>query len=369
MIAKATGFTQSTVSKALHSTGRISEKTTEIIRRTANEMGYYSQNRQNLRRSESHLFPQIAVLVPEISSWHYADLVERLQGQIERLGGSLCVFITGFLPGKSLLLIENLNRQNQFDGIILLDYPHPSMTSDVPLIILTSEEDFRPTENQYVIRYDSGMDLIAEHLTKLGHRRIGFLGETNTAAALNQFCRVLRKRRIPVDPDLFYVSQYRFERIGHDGVAVQQHREPVLRIRAALTVEPHGGDPARRPRHDVKVRRLRLRGLQKLVLRVEGDGIGRAVLIRLEIAASLQLLPAALEGFFPGAAPAEQKALGDGAVRQRDPALDPDVEAQRLFAQGFVPRDGVLYDGKALFDPKRLRQRRHLLSPGIPNQA
>ena len=76
MIAKATGFSQSTVSKALHSTGRISEETTEIIRRTAKEMGYYSQIRRDLRKSESRLFPQLAVLVPEIISRYYAEIVE-----------------------------------------------------------------------------------------------------------------------------------------------------------------------------------------------------------------------------------------------------------------------------------------------------
>ncbi len=224
MIARATGFTQSTVSKALNSTGRVSEKTTEIIRRAAKEMGYYSQERKNHNRRESHLFPQIAVLVPEISSWYYANLVEMLQAQIERLGGSLCVFVTGFVPGKALLQLETLKAQNTFDGIVVLDYPEKAMNADVPLIMVTGDTSYVPTDKQYLIRYENRIERLVSHLTELGHREIGFLGETNTTDKLTAFCDVMRQHRLPLNMDFIYTSQYRFERIGHDGVAALARR-------------------------------------------------------------------------------------------------------------------------------------------------
>lgn len=151
MIVDATGFTQSTVSKALASSGRIREETTAIIRRAANEMGYYSQN-----------------------------------------------------------------RQNQFDGIIALE-PVPWKTvEDIPVMEMCGKFPSQEHPNLYSFSLDVGVKQAVEHLAALGHQEIGFIGEKNTTAKLDEFRDTMLQLDIPLAESHVYTGAYRFERIGHD---------------------------------------------------------------------------------------------------------------------------------------------------------
>jgi len=220
LIADATGFTQSTVSKALSSTGRISEKTAAVIRKTANEMGYYSQSRKTMRSRESYLFPRIAVLVPEIISWYYSNIITKLQEQIEWLGGSVCVYVTGFSPSNMELHIEQINRQNQFDGIVAMGLINKEIHSDIPIIYTVKPknmEKLSDTPNYYVYS-PIGSDLAIRHLAELGHTKIGFIGEKNTLAKLESFRKHMTAQDLVVNEGYIYTSVFRFERIGHDGI-------------------------------------------------------------------------------------------------------------------------------------------------------
>lgn len=218
MIADATGFTQSTVSKALASSGRISEETTAIIRRAANEMGYYSQNRQKLRKSENHLFPQIAILVPEITSWYYANIITKLQAQIEWLGGSVCIFITGFESSNITVHMDHVNRQNLFDGIIALEAVPEKTVEDIPVMEMCSKFPEKEHPRLYSFLLDYGIRQAVEHLAALGHQEIGFIGEKNTTAKLDEFRDTMLQLDISLAESHVYTSAYRFERIGHDGI-------------------------------------------------------------------------------------------------------------------------------------------------------
>lgn len=220
MIAEATGFTQSTVSKALSSTGRISEETAAIIRKTANDMGYYSQSRRNFRNREAYLFPRIAILVAEIISWHYSNIITKLQEQIEWLGGSVCVYVTGFDNSNIERHIEQINRQNHFDGIVVLPLVSREVISDIPVIYTEKSQntsDLSGTQNYYVYS-DIGSDLAIRHLAELGHTKIGFIGEKNTLIKLVDFRRHMADQGLEVNEGYIYTSHFRFERIGHDGI-------------------------------------------------------------------------------------------------------------------------------------------------------
>jgi len=220
MIADATGFSQSTISKALSSTGRISEETVAVIRKAANEMGYYSQSRKTMRSRESYLFPRIAILAPEIISWHYSNIITKLQEQIEWLGGSVCIYVTGFSQSNMELHIEQINRQNQFDGIVAMDLINQEIPTDIPIIYTKKPKNIAElsgTSNYYVYS-PIGTDLAIQHLTELGHTQIGFIGEKNTLAKLEDFRKHMAAQNLAVNEGYIYTSIFRFERIGHDGI-------------------------------------------------------------------------------------------------------------------------------------------------------
>ena len=218
MIADATGFTQSTVSKALSSTGRISEETAAIIRKCANEMGYYSQSRKNQRNRENDLFPRIVILVPEIVSWYYSNIITKLQEQIEWMGGSMCVYITGFDWNNMELHIEQINRHNMFDCIIVMHGMRKEIHSSIPVIFTEQRKDIKFTGNLYHVSTSIGSDLAIRHFVELGHSRIGFIGEKNTLTKLDNFRTHMISQGLSVNEGYIYTSNFRFERIGHDGI-------------------------------------------------------------------------------------------------------------------------------------------------------
>ena len=53
-------------------------------------------------------------------------------------------------------------------------------------------------------------------LLRRGHQRIGFVGETHTAAAESLFEEAMRKQGLPVREAYMYKVNARFEQIGHD---------------------------------------------------------------------------------------------------------------------------------------------------------
>lgn len=224
MIAEATGYTQSTVSKALNSDESISKETVAYIRRTAGEMGYYSQKRHISRAKKNNPFPQIAILVPEITSWFYSNILENLQKQIELLGGMLSVYITGFEENTLNLFIEQLNRLIAFDCIILFKENKGDILSEIPVIMITHNQSAHPSDNQYVLCLERGLGAALRHLHSLGHTRIGFLGEKNTQGKLHDFRNQMISLGLFPDDRYIYISDYRFERIGHDGIQVLHAR-------------------------------------------------------------------------------------------------------------------------------------------------
>ena len=71
-IARETGLTISTVSKALNRSPEISTMTTELVWEKAKEMGYFS------RRVVDRRTKLVGVLLPEVRSHYYAEMMHAL---------------------------------------------------------------------------------------------------------------------------------------------------------------------------------------------------------------------------------------------------------------------------------------------------
>lgn len=217
-IAQAAGVSQSTVSKALSDSAEIPPETTEHIRRIAEQLGYFEEKlEQRRRRAGGYLFPHVAILVPEIVSWYYAQNVTLLQQEIERIGGMTQVYLAGFDEIRTRILLEQLEHQQLADCVICLDEDYIPPKYGLPLLYYgTVHTDI--VFSQIYSPYRNGLKKILGHLRDLGHTRIGFIGETNTYNKQEDFREVLREMGLPLDESQIYISQYRFERIGHDGV-------------------------------------------------------------------------------------------------------------------------------------------------------
>ena len=209
-IAQLAGVSPSTVSKALSGSSEISAETSERIRKIAEENG---ADRPKYRKDRSST--RIAVIVPEIISLYYSQLVSGVIGELLLSGIEAYIYICGFTDERYREIIDILIDEGLTDGIISLaenKYPHKI---SIPMVGLC---DASRASYYDVIGADmqTGIYEAIEHLVSLGHRKIGFISETNTMLKLKYFNSAAAQLEIPIDPQHIFVSDKRFEQIGRE---------------------------------------------------------------------------------------------------------------------------------------------------------
>ncbi len=213
-IAARTGLTVATVSKALNHSPEISAATTELIKRTAREMGYSS------RKPSRKETKTIGVIFPEVRSHYYSELLHALNCEIDRQGYTMIAMATTQYAASPQALIEKMCRFDP-DGLFVCCDNHFSRTSfrylmdsDVPTLLLT-EIDLPYQFDSIYIKNDFGVRLAVDHLVQLGHRRIGYLGEYKSDVRYEAFCNAMNHHRIPMNHVFMKRGEERFEEGGY----------------------------------------------------------------------------------------------------------------------------------------------------------
>ncbi|WNS41806.1 LacI family DNA-binding transcriptional regulator [Paenibacillus sp. MMS20-IR301] len=184
-IAKRTGYSPTTVSKAFNNYSDVREKTRQEILRTAQEMGYLpNAHARTLTTKKSWT---IGVLFVEntgagIRHPFFSAVIESFK-QVAVAKGYALMFISKDVGGKRSGYLENC-RIRGVDGVVvfLSDYEDPYfkelLESDIPTVIL----DF-DTALSHTVCSDNmaGAMQAVEYLASLGHRRIAHIsGGENT---------------------------------------------------------------------------------------------------------------------------------------------------------------------------------------------
>jgi LacI family transcriptional regulator len=212
-IAKATGVSPPTVSKALNNQSDISEGTKERIARVAKDLGYIpNSNAISLITKKSWM---IGIIYEEdhlgIGLEHplFAGIMNAFKGRMEAEGYEL-LFIARNLGSKKMSLLDHC-RYRQMDGVLILNcnaqsrevdeviksgLPIVSANNVFPDACTVTSDNIRPSEE--VVRYFYG----------LGHRRIAHISGPMDPVALAGQERLLGYRQgldqvgLPFDPDL-----------------------------------------------------------------------------------------------------------------------------------------------------------------------
>lgn len=160
-IARKTGYSITTVSRALNGSSSISEKTRLLVLETARKTGYLQSGKT------------IALVVPRIDlAYYYKDMIERLESIIQFSG-----FRMELIPLHDLELIEEHNPSAVLslvgeDGL----ERYWGKKYKIPLICINAMP--RHLEGVFSVHSneEQGMRILLEHLLSLGHRRIGMFG-------------------------------------------------------------------------------------------------------------------------------------------------------------------------------------------------
>ena len=212
-IAEQSGVSLSTVSLVLNGNPRISTTTRDRVHKIMKRLGY-QPNRMARALAWRHT-RTLAVLMPQLkhgfADVYFGEIVSGIYDKACKLGYKILLEVarTDFVESKEYL---QLFDQKFVDGILFIgaNSKHRFLGDFVdgtrPLLMVNNySKDF--DLNYVVSNYRYGAWQAAQHLIKLGHRRIGFIGggmhEIQTSLdVFESFQEVLAERKIGIDPNL-----------------------------------------------------------------------------------------------------------------------------------------------------------------------
>lgn len=208
-LARLSGVSISTVSKAFSDAPDVGDETREHIFAVAKQYGCYG-------KFYKKKYPKkvVAILASELSA-HYTDFVRRLERFIDRNGGIAVVAEDHFDTARQAELIEYFASYLHVDGILVFDLRAEIKKGyDIPIVSLFTCADKRV--DAVLSDFTDAIATLLSRLYELGHRRVAFLGESLTARKENRVREVASRRS---DLEILCIrTEKRFEDAGADCV-------------------------------------------------------------------------------------------------------------------------------------------------------
>ena len=175
-IAAKTGFSVNTVSHALKDQPDISEKTKQLIRQTAREMGYIRNAPAGILRSG--VSRTVAIVLGDLSNPLFAITVKGLEVELKKRGYVSFVINTEENRATERMALEMAIEKN-VDGVVLC--PSPDGEENVSFLqqrgipFVLHGRYFPALDTSAVLSDDRRCGyLAARHLLELGHRKLLF---------------------------------------------------------------------------------------------------------------------------------------------------------------------------------------------------
>jgi len=218
-IAKKTGVSYATVSRALNGRPGVNEGTRELVLEEAKKMGYQPNAiARGLVLKYTHT---LALVIPDITNPFFPEIARGVEDEAALLGYSVFLCNTNWDVEKEKLYLKTL-QEKRVDGIIL----HPAFHVDedhysyfnVPVVLLNRI----PTVGSYSsIEVDSvrGGFLATKHLIEAGYKKLAFIGGNESsfsnAERKEGFRLALNKYKIEADESLIVNGAFR-SKSGYD---------------------------------------------------------------------------------------------------------------------------------------------------------
>ncbi len=203
-VAKTVGMSPMTVSRALRDDKTVSAKTRELVRKTAQDLGYvYDSTAQAFRTQKSGF---VAVTLPSVNNANFAETFRSLTDGLSAAGVQLLLGSTNYRVEKEEQLVHQLMARNP-QALILTGGHHTDATRalvqgrGLPVIEMW---DLPPDPLGHVIGFSNAdaMAHVVDHLVKTGRRKLAFVGASDGADMRGAVRRAgvleaARKHRLP----------------------------------------------------------------------------------------------------------------------------------------------------------------------------
>ncbi|MEH6405683.1 MAG: LacI family DNA-binding transcriptional regulator [Leeuwenhoekiella sp.] len=209
-ISKKLNISAATVSRALNNSDRVSQKTLDLVLKTAKELNY-QQNTLALALKSGRT-NNVGVVVPYINHNFFASVIRGIEEELTPVGYHVIICQTHENVENEIRQIQTL-LNTHIDGIFMSvskstqDTSHIKSVLDdgVPLIFFDRKKDV-PGVSSVTINDFQGGFLATDHLIKQGCKRIAHLsGDLNLEIYLKRYegyLEALRVNNIPVDDNL-----------------------------------------------------------------------------------------------------------------------------------------------------------------------
>lgn len=209
-VARATGVSTATVSRALRGLPNVSDTTRAAVRRAADELGYVaSSSASGLASGRTRA---LGVVVPSVSRWFYTQVLEGVDAELRAASYDLILFNLGSHRGDRERVFHRSILRKRTDALLALcldftaDERQQLASLGHPTIVVGG-----PVKGLRSVGIDekSTARIATEHLIGLGHTAIAHLGGEdeegmNSNVPLGRmrgFEQAMRAARLPVRPD------------------------------------------------------------------------------------------------------------------------------------------------------------------------
>jgi DNA-binding LacI/PurR family transcriptional regulator len=212
-LAKKTGFSSTTVSKALNNYSDVSQKTKKAILQAAAEMGYLpNAHAQSLSTKKSWTIGVMFSEANEVGMKHpfFNAIIESFRKHVEKEGYDL-ILASRNLRNRDISYLEHFLYRG-VDGIVVIcsDPKDPQVqemiNSNIPIVVIDMSHN-----NCSVVLSDnlSGADQAIQYLCSLGHEKIAHIAGDSTIHAgkvrIEGYKMAMEKQGLPM-PEEYLVN-------------------------------------------------------------------------------------------------------------------------------------------------------------------
>ena len=195
-IAKRAGVSRATVSLVLRNSPLVARPTRERVQSSIDALGYvYDRAAANLRSRQTQT---VGLIVCEITNPFYAELTAGIDEALDRAGWVAFLANTAESPVRQDRFIERM-REHRVGGLLL----SPAEGTDPAIIDRLRDEGLpvvqilrrlgRRDGDHVGADFRLGMRLAAEHLIRLGHRHLAFVGGGRRASPARDRIQAFRE--------------------------------------------------------------------------------------------------------------------------------------------------------------------------------
>ncbi|MEU3330955.1 LacI family DNA-binding transcriptional regulator [Glutamicibacter creatinolyticus] len=176
-VARAAGVSVATVSRALSGRGNVSAAAQAAVQRAASELGYVvSSSASGLASGRTR---NIGVLVPVITHWFYASVLEGICTALMREGYDTTLYQLTKDPGQRHQIFSDFLQRQRVDAVIAVNVELSEQelvalhALNKPLVGVGGPLPGVPTLH---VDDEAVSALGTNHLLSLGHVRVGYIG-------------------------------------------------------------------------------------------------------------------------------------------------------------------------------------------------